>query len=68
MGWKEKVLNRNERATLAKSIFEVIPAYTEQNVWVPKGVCNNIDAYIRSFIRDNPHTHFVTSHFFHKIN
>ena len=49
-GWKLNLLSRPERVTLAKSVVTVMPVYTMQNLWFAYGICENIDATIRSFI------------------
>jgi len=46
-GWKTKLLSRAGRVTLAQSVVFALPNYAMQNLWIPEGVCNQIDASIR---------------------
>lgn len=48
-GWNMNLLSRVGRVTLAKSVLVTIPSYTMQNLWLPEGICDNIDARIRNF-------------------
>jgi len=48
--WKRNLLSRSGRVTLAKSVVTSMPIYTMQNLWLPSGICDNIDAIVRSFI------------------
>lgn len=56
-GWKNKLLNRASKVTLAKFVLSTIPTYTMQNLWSLEGICNRIDAAVRNFICDKPSTH-----------
>ena len=48
-GWKGRLLNKAGRVTLAKVILSSMPVYYMQSLWIPQGVCDNIDHIIRSF-------------------
>lgn len=48
--WKNKLLNKVGRLTLAKSVLNSIPIYYMQLQWVLAGVCNRIDKLSRDFI------------------
>lgn len=54
-GWKGKLLSRARRVTLAKSIIAAIPTYTMQNLWLPDGICDSIDATVRNFVCGGKH-------------
>lgn len=56
-GWKSKLFRRASKVNLAKSILEAIPSYTIQNVWIPEGFYERINAYIRFFVWGKPYTH-----------
>jgi len=58
-GWKTKLLSRAGRVTLAQSVVSALPTYSMQNLWIPEGVCNQIDASIRQFIWGRKHSHWV---------
>lgn len=58
-GWKAKLLSRAGRVTLAKSVLCSMPIYTMQNLWLPEGVCDNIDSCIRRFIWGSKAGHWV---------
>ncbi|PNY04054.1 ribonuclease H, partial [Trifolium pratense] len=58
-GWKSKLLSRAGRVTLAQSVISAMPIYTMQNLWIPQGVCDKIDASVRQFIWGNNHCHWV---------
>lgn len=48
-GWKSELLNRAGRTSLTKSVICSIPIYTMQNLWLPEGVCKDIDSAVRKF-------------------
>ena len=56
-GWKMNLLSRSGRITLAKSVVTAMPIYTMQNLWLPFGICENIDAIVRSFIWGRNYCH-----------
>lgn len=58
-GWKGKLLSRAGRVTLAKSIIVAIPTYTMQNLWLPDGICDSIDATVRNFVWGRKTCHWV---------
>lgn len=60
--WKCKLLNRAGRYTLAQSVLSAMPGYIMSQVWVPQGVCNNLDSVVKNFIwknRDGKGLHMV---------
>lgn len=58
--WKERLLNRVERVTLAKSILSSILIYSMQNMWLPQGICDELDKITRRFIwGSSDHNHWM---------
>ncbi|KAL4351257.1 hypothetical protein GQ457_06G016720 [Hibiscus cannabinus] len=49
-GWSVKSLSLVGRVVLAKVVFSVIPSYSMQTAFLPRGVCNVIERLIRNFI------------------
>lgn len=49
-GWKAKYLSFVGRHVLAQSVLSVIPLYSMQTGLFPVGVCNKIEASIRTFL------------------
>lgn len=49
-GWKNKLLSRAGRVTLANSVISSMPIYIMQNLWFLQGICDSIDGCIRKFI------------------
>jgi len=45
--------------TLAQSMVSTLPTYSMQNLWIPEGVCNQIDSSITQFIWGRKHSHWV---------
>jgi ribonuclease HI len=48
--WKNRLLNRTGRLTLATSVLSSIPTYYMQINWLPQNVCDSIDQTTRNFI------------------
>lgn len=48
--WKNKLLNKTGRLTLASSVLSSIPTYYMQINWLPQNICDNIDQTTRNFI------------------
>ena len=48
-GWKSKNLSWSGRATLIKSIAQAISIYAMSIIFLPKGLCDQLDASIRRF-------------------
>jgi hypothetical protein len=48
--WKNKLLNKAGRLTLAKSVLNAIPTYYMQISWIPQSICNQLDKMTRKFI------------------
>lgn len=55
-GWKGKLLNKPGRITLAKAILTSMLVYNMQFVWLPNGICDDIDRIIHNFIRHKGET------------
>lgn len=49
-GWQTKTLSLAGRITLAKSVLVSLPLYTMQASYLPRQVCDGIDAKIRGFV------------------
>lgn len=49
-GWKGKLLSRAGRVTLAKSVLSSMPIYSMQNLWIPDGMCKQMDSCIKQFV------------------
>lgn len=47
--WKSKNLSWANRATLIKFVAEAIPSYSMSVLQFPKGLCEKLDAIVRSF-------------------
>ena len=56
-------MNKAGRVCLAKSVFSSLPVYSMQTIWLPQGVCDDIDKCTRAFIwggnREGRATHLV---------
>ena len=48
--WKNRLLNRSGRLTLATSVLSSIPTYYMQINWLPQSICDSIDQTTRNFI------------------
>jgi hypothetical protein len=48
--WKNKLLNRTGRLTLASSVLSSLPSYYMQINWLPQSTCDDIDRTTRNFI------------------
>ena len=48
--WKNKLLNKPGRLTLASSVLSSIPSYYMQINWLPQSICDSIDKTTRDFI------------------
>ena len=48
--WKNRLLNRTGRLTLASSVLSSIPTYYMQINWLPQNICDSIDQTTRNFI------------------
>jgi len=48
--WKNKLLNKAGRLTLASSVVASIPTYYMQINWLPQSICAKIDQTTRNFI------------------
>jgi hypothetical protein len=48
--WKNKLLNKPGRVTLAKSVLYSIPTYYMQISWLPSSICYQMDQITRNFI------------------
>ena len=48
--WKNKLLKKPGRLTLASSVLSSIPSYYMQINWLPQHLCDNIDKTTRDFI------------------
>lgn len=48
--WKQKLLNKAGRITLARSVLSSLPTYGMQSLWILQSVCAHIDSSIRRFI------------------
>jgi hypothetical protein len=48
--WKNRLLNRAGRLTLATSVLSSIPTYYMQINWLPQNICDRIDQTSRNFI------------------
>ncbi|PNX93226.1 ribonuclease H, partial [Trifolium pratense] len=48
--WKNKLLSKPGRVTLAKSVMNSIPTYYMQISWLPSSICSQIDMMTRKFI------------------
>lgn len=48
--WKNRLLNKPGRLTLASSVLSSIPTYYMQTSWLPQSICDTIDQTTRSFI------------------
>jgi hypothetical protein len=48
-GWKEKFLSHAEKEVLLNAVIQAIPTYTMSVFWVPKALCNEINAMISRF-------------------
>ena len=48
--WKNRLLNRTGRLTLANSVLSSIPTYYMQINWLPQNICDSIDQTTRNFI------------------
>ena len=46
-GWKSKNLPWAVRATLIKSVAQVIPTYAMSTIQFPKSLCDKMDAVVR---------------------
>jgi hypothetical protein len=52
--WKNKLLNKSGRLTLATSVLTSIPSYYMQIAWLPQSICDSIDQTTRNFIWRDP--------------
>lgn len=50
VSWKNRLLNKTGRLTLANSVLSSIPSYFMQINWLPQSICDNIDQTTRNFI------------------
>jgi hypothetical protein len=60
--WKNRLLNKPVRLTLASSVLSCISSYYMQIVWLPQSICDTIDQTTRNFIwrnNNNKGIHFV---------
>lgn len=60
--WKNRLLNRTGRLTLAASVLSSIPTYYMQINWLPQNICDSIDQTTWNFIwkgTDNKGIHLV---------
>jgi len=48
--WKNRLLNRICRLTLATSVLSFIPTYYMQINWLPQNICDSIDQTARNFL------------------
>jgi hypothetical protein len=48
--WKNRLLNKTGRLTLASSVLSSIPSYFMQINWLPQSICDSIDQTTRNFI------------------
>ncbi|KAL4353784.1 hypothetical protein GQ457_06G020480 [Hibiscus cannabinus] len=48
--WEVGSLSLAGRITLARSVLHAIPNYTMQTMWLPKGVCLELEKIIRGFV------------------
>jgi hypothetical protein len=48
--WKNRLLNKTGRLTLATSVLSSIPSYCMQINWLPQNICDSIDQMTRNFI------------------
>jgi hypothetical protein len=48
--WKNRLLNKAGKLTLARSVMSTIPIYPMQNYWLPQATCMVIDRVVRNFI------------------
>ena len=48
--WKSTLLNKAGKVCLARSVFSSIPINFMQALWIPRGVCSEIDRITRKFI------------------
>jgi len=48
--WKNRLLNKTGRLTLATSVLTSIPSYVMQINWLPQSICDSIDQTTRNFI------------------
>lgn len=56
------LLNKAGMATLAQSVLASMPSYCMQHVWVPQGVCDQVDNEVKRFLSqgaDNRDIHLV---------
>jgi hypothetical protein len=51
--WKNRLLNKAGKLTLARSVMSTVPIYPMQNYWLPQATCMVIDRVVRNFIWDN---------------
>ncbi|KAL4291805.1 hypothetical protein GQ457_14G017940 [Hibiscus cannabinus] len=49
-GWAKKSLTLAWRITLAKAVLQAIPNYVMQSSWLSKGMCEDMERLIRSFV------------------
>lgn len=50
VSWKNKLLNKAGRLTLAKLVTSSIPTYYKQVSWLPQSICDQIDRLTIDFI------------------
>ena len=48
-GWMEKLLSSAGKEVLIKSVAQAIPVYSMACFRLPRGLCDNINAFIRQF-------------------
>ena len=48
--WKSKLLNKVGKLYLAQSVISAMPIHTMQALWLPDGVCRDIDKLTRGFL------------------
>jgi hypothetical protein len=48
--WKSRLLNKPGRVVLANSVISSLPSYHMQIIWLPQGVCDDLDKTVRRFI------------------
>ena len=49
-GWKEKMLSMGRKEVLIKAVAQAVPVYTMSCFLLPKGLCEEIEGMIRSFL------------------
>ena len=49
VGWKEKMLSMGGKEVLIKAVAQVVLTYTMSCLFLPKGLCEEIEGMIRKF-------------------